>query len=127
MLIVALKARLSKQKLSGISSLLLSTETYMKPMSPSFERSTSVHSLQTSRMPFVHLASVNSTVLKKLLVQFEQDYPGVATMENVNDIAGNLQKSSGKASILEQLRRPIPKREDPELTPKPKRKRDLER
>ena len=64
---------------------------------------------------------------KELLLQFEQDYPGVATMEKVNDIAGNLQKSSGKASILEQLRRPIPKREDPELTPKPKRKRDLER
>ena len=64
---------------------------------------------------------------KKLLVQFEQDYPGVTTMENVNDIAGNPQKSSGKASILEQLRRPIPKREDSEPTPKPKLKRDLER
>ena len=39
-----------------------------------------------------------------LLVQFEQDYPGVAKMFNVDEIAGNLQKKTDRASILAKLR-----------------------
>lgn len=41
---------------------------------------------------------------KELLLQFEQDYPGVTKAGNVNDIAENLQLKSNKASIIAQLR-----------------------
>ena len=39
-----------------------------------------------------------------LLVQFEQDYPGVVRMTNVNEIADTLQKKTDCASILAKLR-----------------------
>ena len=39
-----------------------------------------------------------------LLVQFEQNYPNVVTGKNVNEIAGNLQKKTDRASILAKLR-----------------------
>lgn len=39
-----------------------------------------------------------------LLLQFEQDYPNVVTGKNVNEIAGNLQKKTDRASILARLR-----------------------
>ena len=39
-----------------------------------------------------------------LLVQFEQNYPNVITGKNVNEIAGNLQKKTDRASILAKLR-----------------------
>ena len=39
-----------------------------------------------------------------LLVQFEQNYPDVATDKNVNEIAGSLQKKADRASILAKLR-----------------------
>ena len=39
-----------------------------------------------------------------LLVQFEQDYPGVVRMTNVNEIADTLQKKTDRASILAKLR-----------------------
>lgn len=42
---------------------------------------------------------------KELLIQFEQDYPGVTKEANVDDIAGNLQKKADKATILAQLRK----------------------
>ena len=41
---------------------------------------------------------------KELLIQFEQDYPGVTKEANVDAIAGNLQKKADKAYILAQLR-----------------------
>ena len=41
---------------------------------------------------------------KELLIKFEQDYPGVTKEENVDAIAGNLQKKADKASIIAQLR-----------------------
>ena len=40
---------------------------------------------------------------KDLLVQFEQDYPGVTKASNVDEIAGNLQKKADRASILAKL------------------------
>ena len=39
-----------------------------------------------------------------LLVQFEQNYPKVVTGKNVDEIAGNLQKKTDRASILAKLR-----------------------
>ncbi|MBQ9662800.1 MAG: hypothetical protein IJV40_06580 [Oscillospiraceae bacterium] len=39
-----------------------------------------------------------------LLVQFGQDYPNIITGKNVNEIAGNLQKKTDRASILAKLR-----------------------
>ena len=39
-----------------------------------------------------------------LLVQFEQDYPNVVTGKNADEIAGNLQKKTNRASILAKLR-----------------------
>ena len=41
---------------------------------------------------------------KALLIQFEQDYPGVAKESNVDEIAGNLQRKTDRASILAKLR-----------------------
>lgn len=45
---------------------------------------------------------------KALLVQFEKDYPGVAKESNVNNIARDLQKKAGTASILTGLRQKKP-------------------
>ena len=39
-----------------------------------------------------------------LLVQFEQNYSKVVTGKNVDEIAGNLQKKTDRASILAKLR-----------------------
>lgn len=39
-----------------------------------------------------------------LLVKFEQDYPNVVTGNNVDEIAGNLQKKADRAFILAKLR-----------------------
>ena len=57
-----------------------------------------------------------------LLVQFEQDYPHVITGKNVDEIAGNLQRKTDRASILASLREKkteadqakAQKRDDPE-------------
>ena len=38
-----------------------------------------------------------------LLVQFEQKYPNIVTGKSVNEIAGNLQKKTDRASILAKL------------------------
>ena len=39
-----------------------------------------------------------------LLVQFEKNYPGVMKGSNVDEITGNLQKKTARASILAKLR-----------------------
>ena len=54
-----------------------------------------------------------------LLVQFEQNSPNVVTGKNVNEIAGNLQKKTDRASILAKLRER--KTEVEEKTPKQER------
>ena len=41
---------------------------------------------------------------EELLVQFEQDYPDAVTSKNANEIAGNLQNKTDRASILAKLR-----------------------
>lgn len=41
---------------------------------------------------------------KALLIQFEQNYPGVTKGDNVDAIAAGLQKKASKASVLAQLR-----------------------
>ena len=41
---------------------------------------------------------------KELLIQFEKDYPGVTTMDNVDGIAETLQKKTDRASVLARLR-----------------------
>lgn len=41
---------------------------------------------------------------KELLIDFEQEYPGVTKETNVDIIAGNLQKSTDRATILATLR-----------------------
>ena len=64
---------------------------------------------------------------RELLIQFEQDYPGVTKEANVNEIAENLQKKTSRASVLAQLRerRPEPKQQEP--AKKPKTRNDPER
>ncbi|SDZ82600.1 hypothetical protein SAMN02745687_00631 [Lachnospiraceae bacterium NK3A20] len=42
---------------------------------------------------------------RKLLVQFEKNYPGVTKEANVDSIAENLQKKADKVSVLTELRR----------------------
>ena len=58
-----------------------------------------------------------------LLIQFEQNYPNVVTGKNVNEIAGNLQKKTDRASILAKLRERKAEVEQIEPT-MPTRKRD---
>jgi len=41
---------------------------------------------------------------KDLLIHFEQDYPGIMKEENVDKIAGTLQKKASTTSVLAQLR-----------------------
>ena len=41
---------------------------------------------------------------KELLIQFEENYPGIITRANVNGIAENLQEKADRASILARLR-----------------------
>lgn len=41
---------------------------------------------------------------KALLLQFEQNYPGITKESNVDEIAGTLQKKADRASILAKLR-----------------------
>ena len=41
---------------------------------------------------------------KELLIGFEQEYPGVTKESNVDEIAGNLQKKTDRATILAKLR-----------------------
>lgn len=41
---------------------------------------------------------------KSLLIQFEQDYPGVAENSNADEIARNLQEKTDRASVLAKLR-----------------------
>ena len=49
-------------------------------------------------------AAVGEKETKALLVQFEQDYPGVTKEANVDEIAGKLQQKADRASILKKLR-----------------------
>ena len=49
---------------------------------------------------------------KELLLQFEQDYPGVTKESNVDAIAGTLQKKTNRASVLAQLRKIQQAKED---------------
>ena len=39
-----------------------------------------------------------------MLVQFEQNYPNIVTRKNANEIVGNLQEKTDRASILAKLR-----------------------
>ena len=64
---------------------------------------------------------------KNLLIQFEQEYPGVTTGGNVDSIVENLQKKSDKVSLLARLRQAQSKPVASELKRKPKKKHDLER
>ena len=41
---------------------------------------------------------------KELLIQFEQDYPGKTTKDNVDGIAESLQEKTNRASVLAKLR-----------------------
>ena len=58
-----------------------------------------------------------------LLVQFEQNYPNVVTGKNVNEIAGNLQKKTDRASILAKLREKKAEPDQPETQKRDGRER----
>ena len=49
---------------------------------------------------------------KELLIRFERDYPGITKESNVDAIAGTLQKKTGRASVLAQLRELRQKKEN---------------
>ena len=59
-----------------------------------------------------------------LLLQFEQNYPNVVTGKNVNEIAGNLQKKTDRASILTKLRE---KKAEVEQSKTPQKQEEPER
>ncbi|MBQ8935503.1 MAG: hypothetical protein IJ049_03780 [Oscillospiraceae bacterium] len=63
---------------------------------------------------------------KDLLIRFEQDYPGVTKGENVDNIAGNLQERSGRASILARLRERKTQETEAASQSTPKKHHDLE-
>ena len=58
-----------------------------------------------------------------LVVQFEQAYPGIVRMSNVNEVAESLQKKTDRASILAKLREKKAEAEQA-AEKKPRRKRD---
>ena len=60
---------------------------------------------------------------RELLVQFEQNYPGITRDTNVDTIAGNLQKKSNRASILTKLRE---KQSSKDEAPQNKQSRSLD-
>ena len=62
---------------------------------------------------------------KNLLIQFEQDYPGVANATNIDSIADNLQKKNDRASVLAELRKKNDEQQD--TVKKTKRKNEPER
>ena len=64
---------------------------------------------------------------KELLLQFEQDYPGVTKESNVDAIAGTLQKKTNRASVLAQLREIQQTKEDAPPPVKEHPKDDRER
>lgn len=59
---------------------------------------------------------------KTLLIQFEQDYPGVAKESNVDEIAGNLQRKTDRASVLAKLRKKKAEIDKPSLSQHRERK-----
>lgn len=60
---------------------------------------------------------------RELLVQFEQNYPGITRDTNVDTIAGNLQMKSNRASILTKLRE---KQSSKDEAPQNKQSRSLD-
>ena len=48
--------------------------------------------------------AVGEKETRELLLQFEQDYPGVTKQDNVDAIVGTLQKKTNRASVLSRLR-----------------------
>ncbi len=64
---------------------------------------------------------------KELLIQFEQDYPGTATKDNVDGIAESLQKKADKASVLAKLRQLQEQSDQPDQLKQHKKDYDLER
>ena len=49
---------------------------------------------------------------RSMLIQFEQDYPDRANASNIDMIASNLQKKTGRESILEELRKIKPEQNE---------------
>lgn len=64
---------------------------------------------------------------KELLIQFEQDYPGIAKETNVDAITEKLQKKANKASIIAQLRQRKMKDAETTQIKKPRKKDDLKK
>ena len=64
---------------------------------------------------------------KELLIQFEKDYPDVTRESNVDEIAGNLQKKTDRASILAKLREKRAQTEQIETTKHNEKRDDRER
>ena len=63
---------------------------------------------------------------KELLSQFEQDYPGKTTKDNVDGIAESLQEKTNRASVLAKLRQ-LQAQADQSDQPQRKNHYDLER
>ena len=63
---------------------------------------------------------------KELLIQFEQDYPGKTTKDNVDGIAESLQEKTNRASVLAKLRQ-LQAQADQSDQPQRKNHYDLER
>lgn len=64
---------------------------------------------------------------KELLIHFAQDYPGIATEGNVDNIAETLQKKASKASVLAQLREIKAEMNQPDFNDTPRKQSDPER
>ena len=64
---------------------------------------------------------------KELLIQFEQEYPGVTKESNVDAIAGTLQKKTNRASVLAQLRELRQAKEEEPPSAREHHKNDRER
>ena len=64
---------------------------------------------------------------KELLIQFTQDYPGKMNDSNVDEIAGNLQRKTNRASVIAQLQKLKSDVEQQKQNPSPPKRNTRER
>lgn len=144
--LIAMKLRSGRQyksDLSDVLGILAEHEKRSMPITPEQIRSAvtdlygSWDSLPEASQAFIenvmrdgHFTELyEQTVIgeketKALLLQFGEDYPGVAKESEVDKIVGNLQKKTDRASILAKLRE---KKAEAEQSKTPKKQEEAER
>ncbi len=116
--LIAMKLRSGRQYKSDLSDVLGILAEHEKEGTPlSMKQIRDWNSLPNASQVFIENVMENSGFeqlyeqitreeqeTKELLIQLEENYPGIITRANVNGIAENLQEKADRASILARLR-----------------------